>query len=74
MAASPWKPTSGFGNCNSPADGNVGSDEELSRTSTTLMRMAKSHDEAGWRRLVDTYGLMIYKWCRYGGLPPEDAP
>lgn len=73
MAAGPLKPTSGLGRCNSPARGNVVSEEELSRTSTTLMRMVKSHDEAGWRRLVDTYGLMIYKWCRYGGLSPEDA-
>jgi RNA polymerase sigma-70 factor (ECF subfamily) len=73
MAVRTFEPTGGLGNCNSPADGDVVSDEELSHTSTTLIQMAKSHNEAGWRRLVDAYGLMIYKWCRYGGLPPEDA-
>lgn len=55
------------------AERSAPSREELSRTSTSLMQLAKALDEPGWARVVDTYSLMVYSRCRRNGLCPEDA-
>ncbi len=44
-----------------------------SHTSTSLIRGAKANDPEAWRRLVNTYGRRIYRWCRRSGLQPADA-
>lgn len=30
-------------------------------------------DGAAWGRLVDTFGEIVYRWCRFSGLRPDDA-
>jgi RNA polymerase sigma-70 factor (ECF subfamily) len=42
-------------------------------TSPTLVDRLKRHDPEGWRRHVQLYGPLIYRWCRRGRLGPEDA-
>ena len=42
-------------------------------TSSSLLRRARIQDPAAWRRLVDTYGRRVYRWCRQSGLQPADA-
>lgn len=44
-----------------------------SQTSSSLLRSAKENDPLAWRRIVDTYGRRIYRWCRQARLQPEDA-
>lgn len=47
--------------------------DELSKTSTTLLRGAKANDAESWERLVRTYSRPVYRWCRRAGLQPADA-
>ncbi len=42
-------------------------------TSTSLVDHLKRRDAEGWRRHVQLYGPLIYRWCRRGRLQPEDA-
>jgi RNA polymerase sigma-70 factor (ECF subfamily) len=42
-------------------------------TSTSLLQRVKSHDPEAWRRLVDLYGPVVYRWCRQWGVVAEDA-
>jgi RNA polymerase sigma-70 factor (ECF subfamily) len=44
-----------------------------SSTSLSLLHHAKAHDDQAWRRLVDLYGPVIYRWCRRSGLAAADA-
>ena len=44
-----------------------------SRTSVSLIKAAKADDPSAWQRLVDTYGPLVYHWCRSPGLQPADA-
>lgn len=47
--------------------------EELSKTSATLLRQAKENNAEAWERLVQTYSRPIYRWCRRAGLQAADA-
>ena len=42
-------------------------------TSTSLLQRVKGRDSDAWRRLVDIYSPLIYRWCRRSGLSAEDA-
>ncbi len=42
-------------------------------TSTSLLRGAKGDDQVAWTRLVETYGRLVYRWCRRAGLQSADA-
>ena len=44
-----------------------------SRTSSSLLRRAKSADAEAWEQLVETYSRRVYRWCRQAGLQPADA-
>jgi len=41
--------------------------------STSLLRGVQKMDGAAWGRLVDTFGGIVYRWCRSSGLRPDDA-
>jgi len=41
--------------------------------STALLRGVQQMDGAAWGRLVDTFGGIVYRWCRCSGLRPDDA-
>ena len=49
------------------------SEDDLSRTSSSLLRGAQADDQSAWVRLVDKYGPLVYHWCRRAGLQPADA-
>jgi len=55
------------------AEQRVIASDQWSPTSTSLIRRAKGHKDDAWFQLVDTYSLMVYRWCRRAGLPPDDA-
>ena len=41
--------------------------------SSTLLESVKARRPEAWRRLVDLYGQVVYRWCRKSGLGAEDA-
>ena len=41
--------------------------------SSTLLESVKAQRPEAWRRLVDLYGQVVYRWCRKSGLKAEDA-
>jgi RNA polymerase sigma-70 factor, ECF subfamily len=41
--------------------------------SSTLLESVKARKPDAWRRLVDLYGQVVYRWCRKSGLKAEDA-
>ena len=57
-----------------PGETGSGSGSPASQsTSTSLIERVKAREPQAWRRLVDLYGPVIYRWCRHAGLRPEDA-
>ncbi len=42
-------------------------------TSTTLLDQVKAGDSDAWRRLVQLYCPLVYKWCRQCDMQAEDA-
>lgn len=43
------------------------------RTSTSMLRGARGNDQVAWKRLVETYGRLVYRWGRRAGLQAADA-
>jgi RNA polymerase sigma-70 factor, ECF subfamily len=41
--------------------------------SSTLLESVKAQRPDAWRRLVELYGQVVYRWCRKSGLKAEDA-
>jgi RNA polymerase sigma-70 factor, ECF subfamily len=41
--------------------------------SSTLLESVKARRPEAWRRMVDLYGQVVYRWCRKSGLKAEDA-
>jgi RNA polymerase sigma-70 factor (ECF subfamily) len=41
--------------------------------SSTLLERVRLEQPEAWRRLVDLYGPLVYRWCRRCGLQPSDA-
>ena len=42
-------------------------------TSRSLLRRAREHDKAAWRKLTGVYSPLVYRWCRRAGLQTSDA-
>lgn len=42
-------------------------------TSPSLIDSARRQDPLAWRRLVQLYGPLVYRWCRHSGLQEADA-
>ncbi len=49
------------------------SDRSESSISPTLLLRIKANDSDAWRRLVRTYGPLVYRWCVRAGLREDDA-
>jgi RNA polymerase sigma-70 factor (ECF subfamily) len=49
------------------------SSSDRSSTSRTLLERVKRRRPEAWRRLVELYGPLVYRWCRRHRLAPEDA-
>lgn len=54
-------------------------DDEPSRRehptiSSMLLADIRQMDPQGWSRLVNTFGPIVYRWCRVSGVPESDAP
>ena len=43
-------------------------------TSSGLIARVQSRDPAAWKRLVDLYGPLVYRWSRAAGVAAGDAP
>ncbi len=41
--------------------------------SSMLLAGAQAMDPAAWKRLADTFGPIVYRWCRSSGIPEADA-
>lgn len=52
---------------------NVSIDGGAEKTSTTLLARLAKRDAEAWRRLVQLYGPLVYRWCRQSGLREADA-
>jgi RNA polymerase sigma-70 factor (ECF subfamily) len=48
-------------------------DSTLHTRPSLLVRLRDARDEASWRTFVDTYGPLLYRWCRRQGLQDADA-
>lgn len=46
--------------------------EDVGRTSTSLLQLAREGEEESWKQLVDTYGPMVYRWCCKAGVEKTD--
>ena len=46
---------------------------EPGSTSSSLLERVKAGDPEAWRRLIDLYTPLIYRWCRQCGLQAEDV-
>lgn len=44
-----------------------------SSASSTLLERVRLQQPDAWRRLVDLYGPLVYRWCRRSQLQPSDA-
>jgi RNA polymerase sigma-70 factor, ECF subfamily len=47
---------------------------EPSSISSTLLDQIRLRRPEAWRRLVDLYGPVVYRWCRQLGVARADAP
>ena len=41
--------------------------------SSTLLGGVRQMDQTAWSRLVETFGGIVYRWCRSSGVSPADA-
>ncbi|MGB7324000.1 MAG: RNA polymerase sigma factor [Rubripirellula sp.] len=48
--------------------------EDHPTLSTMLISGVKQMDAESWSRLVNTFGPIVYRWCRTSGIAPSDAP
>jgi len=58
----------GVGTCDS-RDGNA----EPSSISSTLLQQLRARRPEAWRRLVELYGPVVYRWCRQLGVSQGDT-
>jgi RNA polymerase sigma-70 factor (ECF subfamily) len=54
--------------------GNHAPGSDPGSVSSTLLERLKARRPEAWQRLVDLYGPLIYRWCRWSGVPAADAP
>jgi RNA polymerase sigma-70 factor, ECF subfamily len=55
------------------ADSNPALPAEHPTISSLLLDGVQRMDPAAWSRLVDTFGGVVYRWCRLSGIAPSDA-
>ncbi len=46
---------------------------ENETTSSSLLQGLKANDSTAWHRLANTYGPLVYAWCRKSGLAGSDV-
>ena len=46
---------------------------DVNRTSQSLIVCVKENDPGAWNRLVKLYSPLVYYWCRESGLPDPDV-
>jgi RNA polymerase sigma-70 factor (ECF subfamily) len=51
----------------------AGAPERGGEPSSSLLSKVRAGAPAGWQRLVELYGPLVYQWCRRAGLQPTDA-
>jgi RNA polymerase sigma-70 factor, ECF subfamily len=44
-----------------------------STISSGMLDGLRTHCDADWRRFVEKYSPLVYRWCRHAGLQPADA-
>jgi RNA polymerase sigma-70 factor (ECF subfamily) len=47
---------------------------ELPTLSSMWLAGAKANDAEAWHRLVDTFGPIVYRWCRVSGVSESESP
>ncbi len=47
--------------------------EDSQQTSSSLLDRARLNDQTAWKRIVELYAPLVYRWCRKSGLQPSDA-
>lgn len=56
------------------SDANVNYFEHtVSSITSTLLAKAVARDRQAWKRIVDIYGPLVYRWCRRARLSEDDA-
>ena len=43
------------------------------QTSTSLLELVKKRDNTAWQKLTETYGPLVYHWCRQSGLGADES-
>ena len=56
-----------------PFDSKRAAPAEHPTLSSMLLCDVQRMDPAAWSRLVDTFGPIVYRWCRSSGVNPSDA-
>lgn len=51
----------------------MASEHLLTATSTSLLEGVRALDAQAWRRMVELYGPLVYRWCRRWHLGAEDS-
>ena len=54
--------------------GNRGPGSDPGSVSSTLLERLKARRPEAWERLVDLYGPVVYRWCRWSGVWAGDVP
>ena len=54
--------------------GNRGPGSDPGSISSTLLERLKARRPEAWERLVDLYGPVVYRWCRWSGVWAGDVP
>jgi RNA polymerase sigma-70 factor (ECF subfamily) len=47
--------------------------DEPSTLASSLLARVRTNDQAAWEQLVNRYYRLVYGWCRWAGLRPDDA-
>ena len=54
--------------------GNLLPGSDPGSVSSTLLERLKARRPEAWQRLVDLYGPVVYRWCRWSGVGAGDVP
>jgi RNA polymerase sigma-70 factor (ECF subfamily) len=52
----------------------AGNRSDPGSVSSTLLEGLKAWRPAAWERVVDLYGPVVYRWCRWSGVTAGDVP
>jgi RNA polymerase sigma-70 factor, ECF subfamily len=59
--------------CDSNDPAQHGEEQHSCSTSCGLLERVKADEQDAWRRLVELYAPLVYRWCRRSDLPDQDA-